>query len=139
MKTIDRIKEARGALCRALETPGLKDVQRALFGGMLNALAWVCDSPNGTTLDRLLAGEPIAAGKNTSAAEARLRSLVPLKTNCHPEANGRQPQIGDQKWNVMLPLEDGTTLRVSMGKEGRDLLFGMLIADCAECGEAEAN
>lgn len=60
-----------------------------------------------------------------------------FRTKCHPEANGREPQDGEKAWTVFMPLEDGSTLYVSMGKKGRDILFGMLIADCAESGEPE--
>jgi hypothetical protein len=60
-----------------------------------------------------------------------------LRTECHPEANGRQPQAGDTLWTIHLPLEGGETLNVGMGKKGRDIIFGMLIADFSENGEAE--
>lgn len=60
-----------------------------------------------------------------------------LRTRCHPEANGRQPQLGEEAWTVRLPLENGEELVVQMGRQGRDLLFGMLIADCMDSGEEE--
>jgi hypothetical protein len=60
-------------------------------------------------------------------------------TNDHPEANGRQPQFGDVAWTIRLPLETGEDLIVHMGKKGRDTLFGMLIADCQDNGEAEPD
>lgn len=62
-----------------------------------------------------------------------------FRTKDHPEANGRRPLNGDQQWTLNLPLEDGRTLFVSMGKEGRDLLFGMLIAERVELNEGEPN
>lgn len=60
-----------------------------------------------------------------------------LKTKCDPEANGRKPKFGDVRFTCTLPLEDGTELVLQMGRKGRDLLFGMLIADCQDSGEEE--
>jgi len=82
MKSAEQIKVARNALCEKLNTPGLNPSQSALFCGMLNALAWVCDSPNGSTLDRLIAGEPIAAGKDPSHAHDRLEKIANTVFNC---------------------------------------------------------
>lgn len=75
MKTIEQIRAAGDKLCETLKTPGLNRAQLALFAGMLNALAWVRDSPNGSTLDRLLAGETVAAGKDPSPALETLSAL----------------------------------------------------------------
>lgn len=60
-----------------------------------------------------------------------------FRTGCDPEASGRKPQPGDVRFTVTLPLENGEFLKVTMGKKGRDLLFGMLIADCHDSGEGE--
>jgi len=62
-----------------------------------------------------------------------------LKTIDHPEANGRQARYGDTAWVVTMRLEDGTDLIVRMGKQGRDILFGMLMADCHAAGEPEPS
>lgn len=62
-----------------------------------------------------------------------------LRTRCHPEANGRAPLSGETAWTATLPLEDGTSVVIRMGKEGRDLLFGMLIADCHDSDEPEPD
>jgi hypothetical protein len=35
-----------------------------------------------------------------------------------PDAYGRTPQIGEQKYTLLFPLENGDELRVHMGKEG---------------------
>lgn len=71
-------------------------------------------------------------------AEAqRIEQPMKLRTDCHPEANGRKPQYGDTAWKIRIKLEDSRTLEIDMGKKGRDLLFGMLIADCADHGERE--
>lgn len=75
MKSQEQISAARKKIAVTLATPGLNPEQLALFGGMLNALAWVMDSPNGSTLDRLLKGEPVAAGKDPSAAIKRLQNI----------------------------------------------------------------
>lgn len=60
-----------------------------------------------------------------------------FKTRDHPEANGRKTTFGDVAWTIRLPLEDGSELVVRMGKKDRDILFGMLIADCHDEGESE--
>lgn len=54
-----------------------------------------------------------------------------------PEANGRQPRFDELRWTVQIPLESGETLLLHMGRKSRDMLFGMLIADCAASGEEE--
>lgn len=76
MKTIEGVNKARGIIGSKLETPGLSDSQRTLLAGMLNALVWVAEGVNSTTVDRLLSGEPIAAGKDSSKAINTLRSIV---------------------------------------------------------------
>ena len=60
-----------------------------------------------------------------------------FKTKDHPEANGKTAVRGDEAWNVHMPLETGDTLFIHMGRSGRDLLFGMLIAECMDSGEPE--
>jgi len=52
-----------------------------------------------------------------------------LRTNDSPDANGRVPQPDDVRWSITLPLENGESLTVFMGKQGRDILFGMLVAE----------
>lgn len=34
-----------------------------------------------------------------------------------PEANGREPMRGEQRFTLTFPLEDGTALLVHMGRE----------------------
>lgn len=60
-----------------------------------------------------------------------------LRTKCHPQAGGRTPESGEVAWSATLPLEDGTSVVIQMGKKGRDMLFGMLVADCHDSGEDE--
>lgn len=67
----------------------------------------------------------------------RIDSAMHLRTRDDPEANGKRPQHGDERWTVELPLESGETLHLQMGRKSRDLLFGMLVADCVESGESE--
>lgn len=63
--------------------------------------------------------------------------MLEFRTKDHPEANGRKPVEGDVAWTARIPLENGEELVLRMGKQGRDLLFGMLIADCHDSGELE--
>lgn len=42
---------------------------------------------------------------------------VVLRTNDHPQANGRQGQEGEHAWNLRFPLEDGRYLEVQVGDE----------------------
>ena len=60
-----------------------------------------------------------------------------LTTRDHPEADGKHANYGDQQWVVTLPLEDDDLLTLRLGRKGRDLLFGMLIADCSDNNEQE--
>lgn len=68
MKTINQINHARDILKRRVMTPGMTDAQTALLGGMLQSLVWVADGANCSTMERLLAGEEIAAGKDSAEA-----------------------------------------------------------------------
>ena len=60
-----------------------------------------------------------------------------LRSKDYPEANGRKPQSGDVAWTLQVPLEDGQTLYLKLGKKSRDMIFGMMIADCHDSGEGE--
>ncbi len=75
MKTANQIEHARRVLQDKLQISGLSDAQRTLLGGMLNALVWVADGPNSSTIDRLLSGEEVAAGKDAGPALERLRAM----------------------------------------------------------------
>ena len=35
-----------------------------------------------------------------------------------PEANGRKPKIGEQRFTLLFPLENGEDLKLHMGREG---------------------
>ena len=60
------------------------------------------------------------------------KRCVLYKTKCHPEANGRKPQNGEQEWTLTFPLEDGSCLVVQMGKLGRESMMGMLVQEVAD-------
>ena len=49
-----------------------------------------------------------------------------FKTKDCPDANGRTPVPGESKWTLLFPLEDGSTLLVDVGKEGRAAMCSML-------------
>lgn len=57
-------------------------------------------------------------------------------TQCHPEANGRQPEIGDTQWLPTFTLEDGRVLQIRMGRQGyeafRKIFLQMDADDAAE-------
>lgn len=76
MKTEQEINHARAIIREQLKTPCLNDAQRALLAGMLNALVWCVDGPNATTLERLLAGEPLAAGQDPREAFRMLDAFI---------------------------------------------------------------
>lgn len=50
-----------------------------------------------------------------------------VKTKCHPAANGRIPQSGDQAWSLVFPLEGGDSLCVHMGREGFEKVSQFMI------------
>ena len=68
MKTLEQVNEARGKIADHFVTPGLTESQKCILVGMINALVWVAEGADTSTMDRLLAGEPMAAGKPTNAA-----------------------------------------------------------------------
>lgn len=55
----------------------------------------------------------------TEAAEmGEPRETIKFRDRSDPEANGRQPQPGEQRYTVFFPLEDGRRLEIHMGREG---------------------
>jgi hypothetical protein len=60
---------------------------------------------------------------------------VLMRTESAPDANGRQPKAGDERWTIRLPLDNGDKLILFMDRACRDKLFGMLIAERVELGE----
>ncbi len=49
-----------------------------------------------------------------------MTNTLVLRTACHPEANGRQVQHGEQFWEITIPLEDETVLYLHMGRTTHD-------------------
>jgi hypothetical protein len=62
-------------------------------------------------------------------------SDIELRCKDDPEANGRKPQIGEQRYTLTFPLENGTSLQLHMGKEGMNTFTAfvgqMMIDDSA--------
>lgn len=57
--------------------------------------------------------------------------IYTFRTKDHPEANGREPQAGDQGWTLTFPLEEGGFLFVHTGRTGRDAMRAMLAMEYA--------
>jgi hypothetical protein len=55
-----------------------------------------------------------------------------------PDANGRQPQHGEQKWTLSFILEGEDYLEVEIGRKGRKAIRDMLLREEAD-DLAEAN
>lgn len=49
-----------------------------------------------------------------------------FKTRDCPDANGRTPLPGEQKWTLRFPLPDGSDLFVEIGAVGRKALEDMI-------------
>ena len=52
-----------------------------------------------------------------------------FRTQCHPEAKGREPQEGEYKWDFKFTLEDGSILMIEMGKEAHDDFRGFVLRE----------
>lgn len=50
-----------------------------------------------------------------------------IRTNCHPEANGRKARIGDVGYELRFPMEDGRELVVKFGTAGYEVLSQLLL------------
>jgi hypothetical protein len=59
-----------------------------------------------------------------------------LRCKDDPEANGRIPKIGEQRFSLTFPLEDGKELKLHMGREGMNhfesFLAQMMFDDAEE-------
>lgn len=53
------------------------------------------------------------------------------RTKCSPEANGRKPQEGESEWALTFPLDDGRSLKLSMGKEAYEKFSQFLLDEMA--------
>lgn len=62
--------------------------------------------------------------------------ILEYKCKDDPEANGRIPAQGDQRFTLTFPLENGDDLKVHMGREGlnhfADFLGSLVIDEEAE-------
>jgi hypothetical protein len=58
--------------------------------------------------------DPCGICNGTGKVEA-----VHFRTKDHPQANGRKARSGEHAWPFHFPLEDGRTLILGMGDEGR--------------------
>src|SRR5947209_20616996 len=54
---------------------------------------------------------------------------VQVRSNDHPEANGRHPKAGEQQWIFTVPLETQVRLVLRMGRKGRDALREMILRE----------
>ena len=45
-------------------------------------------------------------------------ATIELRCKDDPEASGRIPQVGEQRFTLTFPLENGDDLKVHMGREG---------------------
>lgn len=55
-------------------------------------------------------------------------AMVTFTTRDHPEAGGRAPAIGAVGWTFYFPLDDGRTLYLKMGRDGRAALERVLLS-----------
>lgn len=69
---------------------------------------------------------------------ARLAPERVFRTKDHPEANDRTPVHGEHAWTFTLPLDDGTTLAVKVGRVGRDAIIRMAHEEAVDDALVEA-
>lgn len=56
-----------------------------------------------------------------------MKEEIHFRTEDHPMANGRKPQIGDKCYTMRFPIEDGRELVVETGQGGFDSLSQMML------------
>lgn len=59
-------------------------------------------------------------------------STIELRYKDDPEANGRRPQTGEQRFSLKFPLDNGDELTLHCGKETFDRfaeMIGQMIVD----------
>lgn len=78
------------------------------------------DRPDPLDLPGVMTGEQ-ARNEPIMQGEAH----IVLKTESHPEANGRIPEPGDKVWSIRMSLEDGRILEVQTGWNGLAGLIAM--------------
>lgn len=52
--------------------------------------------------------------------------MIVLRCKDDPEANGRTPREGEQRYTLIFPLENGDDLKLYMGREGINEFAGMI-------------
>lgn len=69
--------------------------------------------------------------------------VIEFKCKDDPEANGRTPLIGEQRFSLLFPLENGDDLKIQMGKESMNhfetFIAQMMIDDSTEAQKGEDN
>lgn len=78
MKKPHQVNNARQKIIQRIKTPGLNDLQKALLAGVLNTLVWVADGQASETIERLLSDEPMAPGKDPTAALKTFKKIENL-------------------------------------------------------------
>ena len=63
--------------------------------------------------------------------------MTEFRTKDDPEANGRKPLKGEQRFSLTFPLEDGSSLIIHMGKESMNYFESFLAQMMFD--DAEAN
>ncbi len=65
--------------------------------------------------------------------------VLHFKTKCHPEANGRKPKTGEQKWDFTFTLDDGHELIIGMGKKAHDNFRSFILREELDDAADEAQ
>ena len=65
-------------------------------------------------------------------------TTIEYKCQDDPEANGRTPKNGEQRFTLLFPLENGDALKVHMGRESMNH-FETFIAQMMVDDQAEGN
>lgn len=69
MKTEEQVQEARAKIVEIRKQPGLSTMQQAMLTGIQIAIVWVADGKHTSTMERLLAGEPVATGEEQALGQ----------------------------------------------------------------------
>lgn len=62
-----------------------------------------------------------------------------FRTKENPQANGRQPIVGEFQYTLTFPLEDGSILKVLFGKEGMRNLRNVVLSELCDDETADGN
>lgn len=94
MKSKKQIDDAREIIRRRMTKEKIGDKQAILLMGILNALVWVADGPDCSTMERCLSGEPMrtSGGEDMAIADlvsrnaAALTALKEIASGDHDDA-----------------------------------------------------